>query len=171
MRPTTSTAATFALALALAAGLASCSTGGDDSGDDGGGAGGAVTVTDAWVKAADEGMTGVFGTLVNDSDRDVLVVSGSSPASDRVELHTTATGEDGQMVMTPVEDGFLVPAHGTHELAPGADHVMLMGLTGPVEPGAEVAIELVTEDGGTVELVAVARTFAGGQEEYEPADD
>lgn len=152
------------LATSLAT-LTACGT----SVDGGGGQG--LSVADAWVKAADEGMTGAFGTLVNDTDEDVLVVSGSSVASERVELHTTAIGEDGSMVMTPVADGFVVPAHESHELAPGGDHVMLMGLAQPLEPGAEVVIELVTEGGDTIEMVAVARTFAGGQEEYEPADD
>jgi copper(I)-binding protein len=163
MRRTTTIVTAVLSSLALAAGLASCSSGGD--------AGAGVTVTDAWVKAADEGMTGVFGTLVNDTGEDVLVVAGSSPAAARVELHTTAMGDDGAMVMTPVEDGFTVPANGTHVLEPGADHIMLMELTEPLEPGAEVELRLETADGGTLDVVAVVRTFAGGQEEYEPADD
>lgn len=170
MRRTT-TATSVLLALALAAGLASCSSGSGGGGDDGV----PVVVTDAWAKATDggaaEAMTGVFGTLVNDSGEDVLVVAASSPAAARVELHTTAMGDDGSMVMTPVEDGFVVPAHGEHALEPGGDHLMLMELTEPLEPGAEVALTLETADGDTVEVVAVARTFAGGQEEYEPADD
>lgn len=161
MRRTTTTAAITLLALALAAGLASC--GGEDPGD-------GLTVTDAWVKAADEGMTGVFGTLVNESGDDVVVVAGSTPAAARVELHTTAMGDDGSMVMTPVEGGFTVPAGGTHVLEPGADHVMLMELTGPLRPGDEVELRLETADGQAVDVVAVVRTFAGGQEEYEPAD-
>ena len=161
MRRTTTTVAPVLLALALAAGLTSC---GDAD------AAGGLTVTDAWVKAADEGMTGLFGTLVNDGGEDVVVVAGSTPAAARVELHTTAMGEDGSMVMTPVEGGFAVPAGGTHELAPGADHVMLMELTGPLEPGDEVELHLETADGEAVDVVAVVRTFAGGQEEYEPAD-
>lgn len=161
MRRTTSTAVTSLLALALAAGLTSC--GGADSG-------GGLTVTDAWAKAADEGMTGVFGTLVNESGEDVVVVAGSTPAAARLELHTTAMGEDGAMVMTPVEGGFTVPAEGEHVLEPGADHIMLMELTGPLQAGDEVELSLETADGEVIEVVAAVRTFAGGQEEYEPAD-
>ena len=157
------TAARVCAAVALAAGLVSCSSGGGDDG--------ALELTDPWVKAADEGMTGLFGTLVNDSGEDVLVVSASSPAAARVELHTTAMGDDGAMVMTPVEDGFVVPANGTHVLEPGGDHVMLMELAAPLEPGAEVELRLETSDGAALDVVAVVRTFAGGQEEYEPADD
>lgn len=162
MRRTTTIVAPVLLALALAAGLTSCS---------GGDAEGGLALTDPWVKAADEGMTGLFGTLVNDGGDDVVVVAGSSDAAARVELHTTAMGDDGSMVMTPVEGGFTVPAGGSHVLEPGADHVMLMELTGPLEPGDEVALTLETADGETLDVVAVVRTFAGGQEEYEPADD
>ncbi|WP_034249115.1 copper chaperone PCu(A)C [Actinotalea fermentans] len=162
MRRTTMIATSLLAALALGAGLAACG-----SGDD---AGGGLAVTDAWVKATDEGMTGLFGTLVNETGEDVLVVAGTSAAAARVELHTTAMGEDGSMVMTPVEDGFTVPANGEHELAPGGDHIMLMELTAPLEPGDEVELTLETADVTTVDVVAVVRTFAGGQEEYEPAD-
>lgn len=180
MRRTTRIATALLLALPLVSGLAACSTGstadadapdaagGDAAGADGDGG---VSVADAWVKATDEGMTGVFGTLVNDTDEDVVVTSGTSPAAARLELHTTAMGEDGSMVMTPVEDGFVVPANGTHTLEPGADHLMLMELAAPLEPGAEVELALRTADGESVDVVAVVRTFAGGQEEYEPADD
>lgn len=170
-----------ALVLAAAGGLAACTSdggagaGADDDGaaaEDAGSAtaGVVLTVTDAWVKAADGGMTGLFGTIVNATDEDVVVVTGRSAAAARVELHTMVMGDDGAMVMTPVEDGFVVPAGGVHELAPGGDHVMLMDLAGPLEPGAEVTVELVTSDGDSVEVTAVARTFAGGEEEYEPAD-
>lgn len=157
-------ATTGLLALLLVAGLASC--GSEESDDEGA----ALTLTDAWTKAADEGMTGVFGTLENGSGADVTVVAASSPAAARAELHTMAMGEDGSMVMTPVEDGFLVPANGTYALEPGGDHIMLMELTAPLEPGAEVELRLETADGEVVDVVAVVRTFAGGQEEYEPAD-
>ena len=35
-----------------------------------------VTITDAWFKAADEGMSGAFGTFNNAGADDVTIVSG-----------------------------------------------------------------------------------------------
>lgn len=102
-------------------------------------AGRVVTVEDAWIKAAEGGMTGAFGTLVNGGDDDVTVVSATSPAAERVELHETAAGASGEMVMREKDGGFTVPAGAELVLEPGGDHLMLMGLQGPVPAGGTVA--------------------------------
>ncbi len=44
-------------------------------------AAGVVGVRDPWVKAADEGMTAAFGTLVNESDVDVTLTGSGSCAA------------------------------------------------------------------------------------------
>lgn len=125
-----------------------------------------LVVRDAWVKAADSGMTAVFATLVNDSDHDVHIVGATSTAAAMVELHETVPDGTGGTVMRQVPQGFVVPAGGTRTLDPGGDHIMLMDLTAPVLPGTEVTVALRTEDGGTLPLIAVARSYAGAQEHY-----
>lgn len=130
----------------------------------------ALTITDPWVKAADEGMTAAFGVLENSSDQDVRIVSATTALA-TVELHEMTTDSAGAMVMQQKEGGFVVEAGGTHALAPGGDHLMLMDLTAPVEPGDEVTITLTAEDGSTFELTAPARSFSGAEEEYVGEDD
>jgi copper(I)-binding protein len=130
----------------------------------------ALSVTAPWVKAADSGMTAAFGTLVNASDADVRIVSAASDVSP-MELHEMATGADGQMVMRPMEGGFVVPAHGEHELGPGGDHVMFMDLTAPIEPGDDVTITLTCDDGSTFTFTAAARSYSGADETYEGDGD
>ena len=130
----------------------------------------AVTVADAWVKAADEGMSAAFGTLTNTSDGDVTLVSATSPAATTVELHETVMS-GGTMVMREAEGGFVVPAGGTFVLEPGANHIMLLGLTGPVPAGSEVEVALTAEDGTEVTVVVAARTFAGAEETYAPGEE
>ncbi|MBD5785700.1 copper chaperone PCu(A)C [Cellulosimicrobium terreum] len=127
----------------------------------------ALSVDDPWVKAADEGMTAAFGTLTNDSDADVRIVSATSDATSSMELHEMAAGDDGEMVMRQKEGGIVVEAGATHELAPGGDHLMFMGVTEPIEPGADVTVTLTAEDGSTFEFTAPARTFSGAEEEYD----
>ena len=125
-----------------------------------------LTITDPWTKATEEGMTGSFGMLENSSDQDLHIVGVRSELGETVGLHEMVSDEDGQMVMQQSPDGFTVPAGGSFELAPGGAHVMLMGLTEPIEPGEEVAYELELEDGSTMEVVSVARPFGGANESY-----
>ncbi|GAA1010817.1 hypothetical protein Aple_066190 [Acrocarpospora pleiomorpha] len=130
----------------------------------------ALSIVDPWVKTTKEGMTAAFGTLVNDTDADVVVVSGASPLSPKIELHEVVDN-DGKMIMRPKEGGFTVPAHSSHQLQPGGDHIMLMGVTEEVQPGAQIEFTLTLKDGGTVTFTAVGKDFAGGKEDYQPGMD
>lgn len=127
-----------------------------------------LTLADGWVKAADTGMTAVFGTLTNGGDEDVTLVGASSPAARTVEMHEMVMGADGAMVMQEKAGGIVVPAAGEHELAPGGDHIMLLGLTAPVDVGHDVTVTFETAAGGTIEITASGREFAGAEESYSP---
>ena len=56
------------------------------------------------------------------------------------------------MQMMEVEGGFTIPAGGSHALMRGGDHVMLMGLKGPMTDGEAVTITLTFEKAGDIEL-------------------
>ena len=99
----------------------------------------AISITDAWVKSADEGMSAAFGILTNGSDRDVTIVSASSEVSSMLELHETVENDTGEMVMRQIQGGFVIPASGTFPLEPGANHIMLMDVTAPLKAGAEAS--------------------------------
>ncbi|WP_017596324.1 copper chaperone PCu(A)C [Nocardiopsis potens] len=166
---------TAALAAAVALLLAGCGApDGGGSGGDGGGSGAsatggeAVTVEDAWVKAATEedGMTGVFGELVNGSGAEAAVTAASSPAAGRVELHEVAPDEGGNPVMREKEGGFPVPSDGSHPLEPGADHIMLMDLREDLRPGDEITVELEFAGGSTAEFTAPVKEYEGAEEDY-----
>lgn len=128
---------------------------------------GVVTVSDQWVKAAPSGMTAVFGTLKNSGTKEVTVVSASSPAAGQVELHEVV-GAPGSATMRPKEGGIAIPAGGSHILAPGGDHLMLMDLTGPLQPGAQVEVTLTFKDGSSLPFSAQVRDFEGANENYQP---
>ena len=127
----------------------------------------AITVSDSWVKATDTEMTGAFGELTNTSDVEMVVVSASSPLAGKMEIHEVVD-KDGSMVMQPLEGGLVIPAGGTATLAPGQDHLMLMGLTEPIEAGQTVDITMTCADGGTASYSGVAKPFEGGAEDYQP---
>ena len=128
-----------------------------------------VSVKDQWAKSAETGTTAVFGTFENSGDRGARIVSGTSPASETVELHEVVPNGAGSNIMRPKEGGFTIPAGGSHELIPGGAHLMLMDLKGPLSPGADVTVTLEFEDGSTLPVTAQVRDFAGGEENYQPA--
>ena len=154
-------------AVLLAATATAC--GSETTDDNEAAAGGPITVADAWVKASDGPMTGSFGVITNSGDTDVTVVSASTTASDRTELHEVVM-IDGEMKMQEKQDGFVVPAGGEHVLEPGADHVMVMNMTEPVLPGDAVEITLELDDGTTYTYAAQGREAEVGDEEYVPSE-
>ncbi len=127
----------------------------------------AVTITDAWVKSAPDGMSAAFGELANGSDADVTVVSAASDASTMLELHETVENDAGEMIMREIDGGFVIPAGGSLALEPGGSHLMLMDLTGPLVAGAEASVTLTFSDGSTMSFAAPVKDYAGANETYE----
>ncbi|MBQ1025237.1 copper chaperone PCu(A)C [Micromonospora sp. C95] len=127
---------------------------------------GVLGVRDPWVKAADEGMTAAFATLVNDSDTDVTITGAATDVSP-MELHEMAM-TDGKMVMRAKQDGVVIKAKSEYKLEPGGDHLMLMDLAKPVRAGDELSFTLTFADGRSQTFRAVAKPFAGAQESYAP---
>ena len=61
-------------------------------------ASGELSTGDAWVKATDGNMTGAFGVITNETGEEVAIVSATTSASDKTELHETVE-EGGQATM------------------------------------------------------------------------
>ena len=128
-----------------------------------------LVLEDGWAKAG-SGMTGVFGTLKNTTDRPLTVTGGTSPVAGRIETHTMQQ-KDGAMVMVLAPDGFEIPAGGTHRLAPGEDHIMLIDLKEPLTNGTDVSFTLTTKEGTKAEVTVPVRDFTGADEQYLPGED
>lgn len=129
-----------------------------------------ISITDAWVKAAPEGMTAAFGMLSNATDDEITIVSATTEVAEAVELHETVVDESGATKMREVEGGFTIPAAGSLDLEPGGNHLMLMGLIGSVEAGEEVSFTLTFADDTTMSFTAPVKDFSGAQEEYSNDD-
>ena len=130
--------------------------------------GATVTVTDPWIKATDGHMTGVFGTIKNNSDAPLTIEAVDFDGAGKVELHETVIGQDGSSVMQPAEGGFTIPAGGEFKLEPGANHIMLMDLSKPIEVGASYDLTIHFNDGSTTTMTAIAKEYTGAQESYAP---
>lgn len=112
------------------------------------GAQSAITIETPWTRAAGAGGQGAgFITIRNGGAADRLL-SASTPAAGRAELHTML--RDGDVMRMRELDAIAVPANGAVTLAPGGLHIMLIGLTRPLAVGEQVPLTLVFEHAGTV---------------------
>jgi copper(I)-binding protein len=126
----------------------------------------ALTIQDPWVKTAEKEMTATFGILKNTGTSPITIVSATTTASSRTELHEVVEA-DGKMTMRAKAGGFTIPAGGQLELKPGGLHIMILDLTNPIAAGDEVSVHLTLADGATKDFSALAKATTAGEENYE----
>ena len=107
-----------------------------------------VTVRDAYARSSNPRVGGAFFVMRNPSARPVKLVEARSDVARKTELHTHLM-QDGVARMRQV-DAIEIPAQGMAALQRGGDHVMLMGLTAPLEQGESFPLTLVFDDGTEV---------------------
>jgi copper(I)-binding protein len=154
----------LALALALLT-LSACSPGGTGSG-----AASTVEVAGAICRPTPVGrqMTGCYLTLTTTTaDR---LVSVASPAANLVQIHESRI-ESGMMMMNELKEGLPLPAGETVALAPGGNHLMLLGVKEPLVAGDTVALTLTFEASPPVEVTATVGQPAVPQGEAASAAD
>lgn len=114
--------------------------------------GGDIMIDDPYARAS--GMSAkagaAFFTIHNHGAEADRLVAATSEISKVTELHTHRDMGDGIMKMVHVEEGFEVPAQGSHSLARGGDHVMFMGLNAPMTQGDVVSVTLTFEKAGDI---------------------
>lgn len=99
-----------------------------------------------------EGGNGAaFMVVLNGTDAPVRFASATGDIAAAIELHETTT-TDGIMKMVPQPDGFEIPAGGSVELMPGGKHVMLIGLTHPLEAGQAFSLTLQFDNGTNLDV-------------------
>ena len=107
----------------------------------------AIDVVDAYARGANPKAGAAFMVLDNHREVACTLVGVSSDAAAKTELHTH-TEVEGVMKMHAIEGGIEVPPGSKHALQRGGDHVMLMGLTGPMSQGDTVTLTLTFENAG-----------------------
>ena len=129
---------------------------------------GSVEITDAWARATPGGAQNgaAYVTLMSPTGDRLTGVS--SPVAEKAELHQM-TNDGGIMKMREVTAIELPPGTPV-SLKPGGLHVMLMGLTHPLQPGQSVPMTLQFEKSGTREVdVTVGKVGATGPETHSGA--
>ena len=103
-----------------------------------------------WARATAPGarVAGGYMVIRNAGAAADRLVSASSPASAKVELHVHIN-EGGVMKMREVP-GYDVPAKGAFELKPGGAHLMFMDIRQPFKEGEKLPVRLRFEKAGEV---------------------
>ncbi len=123
---------------------------------------GALRLVNPWTRAAGQGMQGGgFFVIRNTGATPDKLLAATSPAAGRLELHTHVRDGD-VMRMRPVAD-IPVPANGEVTLQPGGLHLMLIGLTQPMNAGQSVPVTLRFERAGEV-TIQLAVQAAGARQ-------
>lgn len=131
---------------------------------------GALTVVQPWSRATapSQKTGGVFLRIENAGGQPDRLIGVESKLADTASLHVMIRDGD-VMKMRAIEGGVDVPANGHVVLAPGGQHIMLIGLRAPLIKASAVPLTLIFERAGRVEIEAVVEgagsrgpTGAGG---------
>jgi periplasmic copper chaperone A len=91
-------------------------------------------------------------SIYNHNDYDDVLIGADSDIAERLELHTHIQTSDGVMRMVEIEGGIPIAADETVLLERGGLHVMLLGLTRPLEQGDTFTVRLIFETSDPVEI-------------------
>lgn len=129
-----------------------------------------VTVSDTLCRPTPKGrqMTGCYMTLTPSADDRLL--SAESPEANIVQIHESRM-ESNMMMMQELRDGLPLVAGQPAVLAPGGNHLMLLGVKEPLVVGDTVTLELIFANADPVEVTArVAQPEPTATGTGEPAD-
>jgi len=116
---------------------------------------GSLSLTDFWVKQSSLDMSAAFGEIQNNGTSADSLVKVTATGVPAVELHQTTND-----VMQQV-DQFDIQAGEDLDLAPGGNHIMLIGLTAPLLPGDNLDLTLTFASGVTAAVTAPVVSFTG----------
>jgi hypothetical protein len=122
----------------------------------------AVDVSGAYARAVPPGQPNgaVFMEVTNGGGEAHALVAAESPVAETVELHSHRM-EEGMMRMRREERIDLPPGE-TVAFAPGGLHLMLIGLNRQLEPGQQLDLTLIFEDGSRTRVEAPVRAIEAG---------
>jgi hypothetical protein len=125
---------------------------------------GELSIGHPWARPAVTANGAAYFTIVNHGATADRLIGAGSAVAERAELHTHQVDAEGIARMRPVQAVEVAPG-GTVAFAPGGLHVMLLGLSSPLQAGTSFPLTLRFEQAGTVDLqVAVEMQPSHGGE-------
>ncbi|UUM31895.1 copper chaperone PCu(A)C [Vibrio japonicus] len=106
----------------------------------------------------------VFAEIVNTGSDDRFIVSASTEAAGKVELHDVI--KDGDVMKMRQIDKIKVPANSTAVLKPGSLHIMLFDLTKPLVEGDKIDVEISFANGEKQTFSAPIKKVMSGMKHH-----
>lgn len=106
----------------------------------------------------------VFVSLMNHSDTGRVLVSATTPAAGKVELHDVI--KEGDVMKMRQVNSIEIPANQTVELKPGSLHIMLFDLTEPLVEGSNIDVELTFANGDKQTMQAPVKKVMSGMKHH-----
>jgi len=114
---------------------------------------GSIEIHRPWARRSVETpeRAGGFFVLTNTGPEPDRLVGANSPAADEIEIHAIKV-MGGDIAMRPRADGLAAPAGVTLTLQPRGYHLLLIDLKTPLVPGAHLAVTLIFEKTGNIDV-------------------
>ena len=126
---------------------------------------GTITIEDAWCRPTPNGAKAGGCYVILTASADDTFKGVSSDLADMTQIHEMKT-EGGIMKMGHLENGLSMPAGQRVELKPHGNHIMLMGLKGPLVAGqtAKITLDFDKAEDVTVDFQIRTPPVVGGEE-------
>lgn len=127
---------------------------------------GGIMIKDAWVREAPPSakMLAGYMTIENHTDKKKVLVSVTSPAFDKIEIHKSVN-KDGMASMEQQRE-LSIAAQGKVTLEPGGFHLMLFNPHSAIKAGDNIAFTLKFANGSTSMVNATVKKATGGSEHH-----
>jgi len=119
---------------------------------------GKLKIDHPWARVTIPGRPAAGYMIVHNQGDADKIISASSPAANRIEMHTT-TMKDGVMRMRATKH-VDVPAKGSVEFKSGGFHLMIFGLKPSVKQGSKLPLTVVFDKAGPVKMELVVKKSA-----------
>ncbi len=112
-----------------------------------------VRIEGAWARSTGGQLrpSAAYLTIHNDGDTPLELTGVTSDIAAMAELHDSRTDDNGVSTMTPV-DTLDLPPGASVDFAPRGRHIMLMGLSAPLDEGDQIGLTLEFGAEGRVDV-------------------
>ena len=111
-----------------------------------------------------------YMTLTNIGTEADRLLAAEGEIAERIEIHQTVV-TDGVARMQEQTEGLALEPGTTVVLEPGGLHLMMLGLTGPLNEGDDVPLTLTFEQAGEIEIELAVEARGTGGDAHEHHDD